>query len=67
MRPPATDRLRKAAGKVYLTLGPRGTAAAAALAAVSAGCAIERPSLGLIVPGAFVLGAIVWSHVRGVG
>jgi hypothetical protein len=46
-------------------LDPRGTAAVVALAALSVGCAMERLSLGLIVPGAFVLACLVWSHLRG--
>jgi hypothetical protein len=47
-------------------LGPRNTAAVVAFAAVTVGCAMERLSLGLIVPGVFVLTCLVWSHVHGV-
>ena len=51
--------------KTWLAANARPLLGLAALTAVSAGCAIERPSLGLIVPGAFVLAAMTWAHVRG--
>jgi hypothetical protein len=49
----------------YRSLGARETAAVLALAAVSIGCAMERLSLGLIVPGTFVLACLLVSHLRG--
>lgn len=48
-----------------LTENARGLLAFASLTALSVGCAIERPSLGLIVPGAIVFLALAWSHASG--
>lgn len=36
----------------------------AALAAIAAGCWLERPSLGLIVPGMIVFGCLAYRRIR---
>lgn len=43
----------------------RGFLALVSLAALAVGSALERPSLGLIVPGGIVFVCLVWSHLRG--
>jgi hypothetical protein len=39
--------------------------ATAALAAITAGLYLERPSLALLIPGAIVFAALAWSHLKG--
>ncbi len=43
----------------------RGLLAFLSLGAVTLGCWWERPSLGLIVPGAVVFGSLAWAKVKG--
>jgi hypothetical protein len=49
----------------WLAANARPLVGLAALAAVSVGCALERPSLGLIAPGLYVLSLMTWAHIRG--
>lgn len=51
--------------RTWLAENGRGLLALVSLAALSIGCAMERQSLGLIVPGAVVFLALAWSHVTG--
>jgi hypothetical protein len=48
-----------------LVAARRSLAATAAFAALAAGFWMAWRPLGLIVPGAIVFGALVWSHYRG--
>jgi hypothetical protein len=43
----------------------RPAAATVALAAISGGLYLERPSLALIVPGTLVFASLAWTHLRG--
>ena len=43
----------------------RGLAAVASLVAITVGCAFERLSLALIVPGVIVLAMLIYSQVHG--
>jgi hypothetical protein len=58
LRGPALFTLNLAAANA------RGALAVAALTAISVGLWWERPSLALILPGGFILWALVWSHTR---
>jgi hypothetical protein len=59
----AAQRARRAVAFVQRNARP--LMATAALAAITAGLYLERPSLALLIPGAIVFAALAWSHLKG--
>lgn len=49
----------------FLIGNPQSTIFTVSLCALSIGCAMERLSLGLIVPGGLVVALMVYSRLRG--